>query len=111
MAEFRDPAVSGTDALIARPGFNDCIQYCIKYGIKHIVVESGDRFARNLIVQETGLEWLEEIGMTLISAENETQFTEPSAALDQKNCSAPTPDLLPTTPGSIELHGNKRGDA
>ena len=69
MAEFRDPAVSGTDALIARLGLNDCIQYCIKYGIKHIVVKSGDHCAKNLIVQETGLEWLEELGMTLISAE------------------------------------------
>ena len=29
-------------------------------GIKHMVVESGNRFATNLIVQETGLEWLEE---------------------------------------------------
>ena len=26
----------------------------------------------------------------------------------KKSCSANTPDLCPTTPGSIDLHGNKR---
>ena len=79
VAEFRDPAVSGTDPLICRKGFTDCVEYCLKHGIKHIIVESGDRFARNLVVQETALEWLEEVGLEVISAENETQFTEPSA--------------------------------
>ena len=78
-AEFRDPAVSGSDPLICRRGFADCVEYCLKHGIKCIIVESGDRFARNLVVQEIGLEWLEEVGLEVISAENETQFTEPSA--------------------------------
>ena len=39
--------------------------------------------------------------MTLISTESKTQFSEPSAALAQKSCSAPTPDLLPTTPDRL----------
>ena len=78
-AEFRDPAVSGTDPLISRKGFADCVEYCLKHKIKYIIVESGDRFARNLVVQETALEWLGEVGLEVISAENETQFTEPSA--------------------------------
>ena len=29
--------------------------------------------------------------------ESKTQFSEPSTALAQKSCSAPTPDLFPTT--------------
>ena len=37
--------------------------------------------------------------MTLISTQSKTQFSEPSAAIAQKSCSAPTPDLVPTTPG------------
>ena len=78
-AEFRDPAVSGTDSLICRKGFADCVEYCLRHKIKYIIVESGDRFTRNLVVQETGLGWLEELGLEVISAENETQFTEPSA--------------------------------
>ena len=78
-AEFRDPAVSGTDPLICRAGFTECVAYCLKHKIEYIVVESGDRFARNLVVQETALEWLEEVGLEVICADNEAQFTEPSA--------------------------------
>ena len=55
------------------------MEYCLQHGIKYIIVESGDRFARNLVVQETGLEWLQEVGLEVISAENDTQFTKPSA--------------------------------
>ena len=83
-AEFRDPAVSGTDALVLRTGFAACVQYCLDPGIEYIIVESGDRFARNLVVQETALEWLEELGLEVICAENETQFSEPSA-VQRKN--------------------------
>ena len=39
--------------------------------------------------------------MTCISIESKTQFSEPSAALAQKSCSAPTPDQFPTTPGPL----------
>ena len=67
-----------------RTGFAACVQYCLKHGIEYIIVESGDRFARNLVVQETGLEWLEELGLEVICAENETQFSEPSA-VQRKN--------------------------
>ena len=77
--EFRDPAASGTDALIARKGFADCVAYCSDRKVRHIVIESRDRLARNLVVQETRLELMEELGLEIISAENETQFKEPSA--------------------------------
>ena len=39
--------------------------------------------------------------MTHISTESNTQFSEPSEALAQKNCSANTPDLFPTTLGRL----------
>ena len=42
-AEFRDPAVSGSDPLIAHRGFADAAALCLKHDIKYIVVESGDR--------------------------------------------------------------------
>ena len=32
---------------------------------------------------------------------SKTQFSGPSAALARKSCSAPTPDLFPTTPGHL----------
>ena len=36
---------------------------------------------------------------THIHRKSNTQLSEPSAALTQESCSAPTPDLFPTTPG------------
>ena len=39
--------------------------------------------------------------MTCISTESKTQFSEPSEALAQTNCSANTPDLFPTTLGRL----------
>jgi DNA invertase Pin-like site-specific DNA recombinase len=77
MREFRDPAVSGTDPLICRTGFVECINYCLSHAVQFILVESGDRFARNLVVQETGLTWLAEVSLQLISVENDTQSTTP----------------------------------
>ena len=105
-AEFRDPAVSGTDPLICRGGFAECVGYCVKHRIKYIIVESGDRFAQNLVVQETALEWLEEVGLELICADNETQFTEPSAVQQNNHVlrlCAITPQVSPmrsAPPGS-----------
>ena len=99
VAEFRDPAVSGTDALVLRRGFADCVEYCLEHGVKYIIVESGDRFARNLVVQETALNRLQELDLEVICAENETQFSEPSA-VERKNyvlcMCALTPQAIPT---------------
>ena len=40
--------------------------------------------------------------MTFISTESNTQFSEPSKSLARKkSCSAPTPDLFPTSPGPL----------
>jgi hypothetical protein len=52
--EFEDPAVSGTDPLIGRRGFSDMVTYCLKYGVRTLLVESGDRFARGRMVQDMG---------------------------------------------------------
>ena len=54
------------------------------------------------MVCEAGLEWLEEICMTFISTEINTQFSEPNTALAQtKKLFRPNPDLFPTTPGPL----------
>ena len=34
--------------------------YCLKHGARAILLESGDKFARDLVVQETGTQWLAE---------------------------------------------------
>ena len=95
VAVYRDPAVSGTDALIRRAGFAQCATHCQKKNVKYILVESGDRFARNLIVQETGLTWLQEMGVQLISAQCDSQFTQPSAVPQEQD------DTRSTTPGAL----------
>ena len=75
MGEFRDPAVSGTDPIISRPGFATMVDYCTTHHVKTILVESGDRFARDLMVQETGLKWLSEVDTRVICVDNEMQYT------------------------------------
>ena len=77
MQEYKDPAVSGTDPLICRPGFSRMVADCIACGIKTILVESGDRFARDLVVQETGIQWLRDLGIAVICADNVEQYTNP----------------------------------
>jgi DNA invertase Pin-like site-specific DNA recombinase len=52
--EFYDAAVSGSDALDARPGFTAMLTAINANGCRTIIVESASRFARDLIVQETG---------------------------------------------------------
>ena len=77
MQEYKDPAVSGTDPLISRPGFSGMVADCVQYGIKTILVESGDRFARDLVVQETGIQWLRDLGIEMVCADNVEQYTNP----------------------------------
>ena len=77
MQEYKDPAVSGTDPLISRPGFSHMVADCIEYGIRTMLVESGDRFARDLVVQETGIQWLRDLGIEVVCADNMEQYTNP----------------------------------
>ena len=77
MQEYKDPAVSGTDPLISRPGFSRMVADCIEYGIRTMLVESGDRFARDLVVQETGIQWLRDLGIEVVCADNVEQYTNP----------------------------------
>jgi len=51
VAEYYDAAVSGCDPVDTRPGFAAMIA---EHSASTILVESASRFARDLIVQETG---------------------------------------------------------
>jgi DNA invertase Pin-like site-specific DNA recombinase len=75
--EFRDPAVSGTDPIINRAGFSSLVAFCVDNGVNTILVEQGDRFARDLMVQEIGIKWLAEVDIQVICVDNEAQFTNP----------------------------------
>jgi predicted site-specific integrase-resolvase len=43
LTTFRDPGVSGTDSLIARPGFSSAAEYCSNNKVPFVLIETGDR--------------------------------------------------------------------
>src|SRR6187401_2290787 len=66
VAEYYDKAVSGADRIDDRPGFREMLQRLASDGAKTIIVESPDRFARDLAVQLAGM--LRELGIAIIPA-------------------------------------------
>lgn len=82
-AEYYDAAVSGADHIDARPGFAELLAYAAANSVRSIVVESASRFARDLIVQETGHSMLQRAGIELIAADDPDAFTAdtPTAVL------------------------------
>jgi DNA invertase Pin-like site-specific DNA recombinase len=81
--EFYDAAVSGADPVDARPGFADMLKRIAGNGVRTIIVETANRFARDLIVQETGWRYLQGLGITLIAADSPDSFLDstPTAVL------------------------------
>lgn len=72
--EFYDAAVSGADAIDCRPGFCAMLERVLTNGCRTIIVENASRFARDLIVQETGYHSLTARGITLIAADSPDSF-------------------------------------
>jgi DNA invertase Pin-like site-specific DNA recombinase len=83
VAEFYDAAVSGADPIAERPGFKAMLDRIAGNGVRCIIVESPDRFARDLTVQLTGHDFLKSLGIVLIPATAPDFFTEdtPTAVL------------------------------
>jgi DNA invertase Pin-like site-specific DNA recombinase len=81
--EFYDAAVSGADPIGERPGFKAMLDRIAGNGVRTIIVESPDRFARDLTVQLTGHDFLNKLGIALIPATAPDFFTEdtPTAVL------------------------------
>jgi DNA invertase Pin-like site-specific DNA recombinase len=81
--EFYDAAVSGADPIDQRPGFVEMLQRLATNGVKTIIVESPDRFARDLAVQLAGHDMLKGLGISIIPASAPDFFTEdtPTAVL------------------------------
>lgn len=71
---YRDPAVSGADAVTSRPGFSKMLEKLLSNGVRTILVETASRFARDLIVQETGYEMLKARGIELIAVDSPDSF-------------------------------------
>jgi hypothetical protein len=45
-------------------------------GVRALIVETASRFARDLIVQETGFAYLRDLGIRLIGADDPDAFTD-----------------------------------
>jgi DNA invertase Pin-like site-specific DNA recombinase len=80
---FYDMAVSGADPVSERSGFAEMLEHLMSNGVRTIIVESPDRFARDLMVQLAGHDMLKARGVTLIAASAPTFFIEdtPTAVL------------------------------
>lgn len=80
---FYDAAVSGADPIDTRPGFARALERIAGNGVRTIIVETANRFARDLITQETGFRLLREQGIELIAADSPASFVDdtPTAAL------------------------------
>lgn len=66
-----------------RPGFMGALEKIASNGVRTVIVETASRFARDLIVQETGWKRLQAEGITLIAADSPDQFVDdtPTAVL------------------------------
>jgi DNA invertase Pin-like site-specific DNA recombinase len=80
---FYDAAVSGADAIDTRPGFAKMLSAIAGNGVRLILVETANRFARDLIVQEIGFRFLQAQGIDLIAVDSPSQFLDqtPTAIL------------------------------
>jgi DNA invertase Pin-like site-specific DNA recombinase len=83
VGEFYDAAVSGADMIHVRPGFDDMLKAILSNGVRTILVETANRFARDLIVQETGYQYLKARGVDLIAVDSPGSFLDdtPTATL------------------------------
>lgn len=63
-----DAAISGVDPIESRPGFSGLLDLAGREGIEAVIVESPDRFARDLIAQELGIRALLKRGIRLYTA-------------------------------------------
>lgn len=77
-AWFDDPAVQGSDTIDCRPGFASALEKIAGNGVRTIIVETANRFARDLMVQEAGYSRLRSEGIDLIAADKPDSFTDDS---------------------------------
>ncbi|WP_247973724.1 recombinase family protein [Bradyrhizobium sp. 195] len=83
VGEFYDAAMSGANPIAERPGFAAMLNRIAGNGVRTILVESPDRFARDLAVQLAGHDHLRNLGVTLIPTSSPDFFVEdtPTAVL------------------------------
>lgn len=89
---YYDAAVSGADPVDTRPGFRDLLAFLADNpAAKVILVETANRFARDLIVQETGYRMLRNRGIELVAVDSPGGFLNDT----------PTAELIRQVMGAI----------
>jgi DNA invertase Pin-like site-specific DNA recombinase len=80
---YYDAAVRGADPVADRPGFGAMLAAITGDGVRTILIESPDRFARDLAVQLAGHDHLKRLGVALVPTSAPDHFTEdtPTAIL------------------------------
>ena len=73
---YKEKGISGTKDELDRPTFQDMITDVLSNGVKTIVVESLDRLARELMIQEQILMYLARKDICLISANTGEDVTD-----------------------------------
>jgi DNA invertase Pin-like site-specific DNA recombinase len=68
-----------SDPVDQRPGFAAMLQHIASNGVRTIIVETANRFARDLITQETRLRFLRDAGIALIAADSPDAFLDDTA--------------------------------
>jgi len=83
VGSYYDEVVKGSDPIETRPGFAALLEALEANGAKSIIVETANRFARDLMVQEVGFAMLQKRGIDLIAADSPTAFLDdtPTARL------------------------------
>ena len=83
VAEYSDDGIKGADPVDQRPGFAAMLKHIASNGVRTVIVETASRFARDLIVQETGFRFLQSLGIALIAADSPDAFLDdtPTAVL------------------------------
>lgn len=74
--EYYDDGVSGTIAVALRPEFKKLIDYAMANSIDLILVETANRFARDVMVQLMGHEDLKKAGINLIPVDAPNHFLD-----------------------------------
>ena len=83
VGSYYDAAVKGSDDLMERPGFSALLEYISGNGARTILVETANRFARDVVIQITGYEYLKKLGIVLVPVDAPQHFLEdtPSAEM------------------------------
>jgi DNA invertase Pin-like site-specific DNA recombinase len=66
-----------------KPGFAAMMEHIAGNGVRTIIVETANRFARDLIVQQTGWRYLRDAGINLIAADSPESFLNDTPMIRQ----------------------------